>query len=156
MNKCTITTDLPQKEVFEILLKLEHNTDISTYFIENNNKHYVVSIASVENQTSIFIALNPNQSKIKQQKFDFADVCNWLFEEKKMKIGRNNLFKLLREYQILNHDNSPAKNIDKKYLFSENITTFDNGKQNSYPVTFATEEGLDFIYNILIDKSIKN
>jgi hypothetical protein len=27
---------------------------------------------------------------------------------------------------------------------------------SSYPVTFATEEGLGFIYNSLIDKSIKS
>ena len=156
MNKYTINTDLNKKEAFEILLKLESTEDISTYFIENNGKHYVVSIASAENQTSIFIALNPNQSKTKQQKFDFSDVCLWLFEEKSLKIGRNNLFKLLREYQILNHDNSPAKEIDKKYLFSESITTFDNNKANTCQMTFATIEGLDFIYNILIDKSIKN
>ena len=56
MNKYTINTDLNKKEAFDIFLKLESTDDILTYFVENNNKHYVVSIASAENQTSIFIA----------------------------------------------------------------------------------------------------
>jgi len=49
-----------------------------------------------------------------------------------------------------------TKEIDKKYLFSEVVTSYDADKISSYPVTFATEEGLMFIYNSLIDKSIKN
>jgi len=154
--KIIINTDLSQSEVFNILSKCEFQDDVATIFTENNGKHYVISSAKANDITSIFIAINPNQQKFKQEKFDFSEISEWLYKEKGLKLGRNNLFKVLRGYGILNHDNSPAKEIDKKYLFSEVVTSYDADKISSYPVTFATEEGLVFIYNSLIDKSIKN
>jgi len=154
--KIIINTDLQQSEVFNILSKCEFKDDVATIFTENNGKHYVISSAKANDTMSIFIAINPNQQKFKQEKFDFSEVSEWLYKEKQLKLGRNILFKVLRGYGILNHDNSPAKKIDKKYLFSEVVTSYDADKISSYPVTFATEEGLVFIYNSLIDKSIKN
>lgn len=153
--KIIINSELSQSEVFNILSKCDFKDDVATIFTEQNNKHYVVSSAKSNDVMSIFIAINPNQQKFKQEKFDFAEVSEWLYKEKGLKMGRNTLFKTLRNYEILNHDNSPAKNIDKKYLFSEVVTSYDADKISSYSVTFATEEGLSFIYNTLIDKSIK-
>ncbi len=149
MNRYTINTEVDLKICFGIISSLNFPDDLQTQFIEFESKNYIVTSAKSENNLN-FVILENSVIKIKD-KYSMSEVADWLTSEKGMTYGRNNMMKVLRNYGILNKDNIPIK-IDRKYLYSE-VQATDTG---THPVTFATKLGLDFIYNILIDKSIKN
>ena len=147
--KITINTNIDMKICFGIISGLEFSDDLETQFIEFEGKNYIITSAKSENNIN-FVILENSVIKVKD-KYSMSEVADWLTSEKGMTYGRNNLMKVLRNYGVLNKDNIPIK-IDRKYLYSETQIN-DSG---SYQVTFATKPGLEFIYNILIDKSIKN
>lgn len=148
MNKYAITADIDLKICFSIISNLTFSDDLQTLFYEFEGKNYIITSAKSDNNIS-FAILENTAIKVKD-KYSMSEVADWLTSEKGMAYGRNNLIKVLRSYNILNKDNIPIK-IDIKYLYSE-VQISDVG---THLVTFATKLGLEFIYNILIDKSIK-
>jgi hypothetical protein len=147
--KITINANIDMKICFVIISSLEFSDNLETQFTEFEGKNYIITSAKSENNIN-FVILENTIIKVKD-KYSMSEVADWLTSEKGMTYGRNNLMKVLRNYGVLSRDNVPIK-IDRKYLYSE-IQASDSG---TYPVTFATKLGLGFIYNILIDKSIKN
>lgn len=90
------------------------------------------------------------EMKPKAEKFDLLmDSSNYQTMEqaaKPINIGRNNLFKLLREKKILTKSNLPYQQyIDLGYfVVKENPTVINNGSQ-LYSQTYVTAKGINFL-----------
>jgi len=71
-------------------------------------------------------------------------------------IGRNKLFKLLRERQILNSKNVVyQKYVDRGYFELIRETFYRNGIKNSYFKTVVTDSGMDFLRRIIEENEPK-
>lgn len=90
----------------------------------------------------------------KAKKFDaLMDSSNYQSMEaaaKVINIGRNTLFKILREHNILTDRNLPYQQyIDRGYFVVKEYTITINGEPQMYAQTFATAKGINFLSEFL-------
>jgi phage antirepressor YoqD-like protein len=86
--------------------------------------------------------------------FDMNEVSKVL---KYDKMGRNNLFKILREKGILNADNQPyQKFVAQGYFKLVEDRKIIKGKECVFPQTVVFQKGVDFINRILKEYESEN
>lgn len=81
---------------------------------------------------------------------EFANISN-----EKLKLGRNTIFRILRELEYLMKDNRPYQKYINQGLFAvkENIITHNSGKKETIPQTFVTKKGVNYLFERL--KTVK-
>jgi group I intron endonuclease len=82
-------------------------------------------------------------------------VCHILTNGYKLKCPYNTIFKNLRELNIFYYNDDKRNLPNKKYLntyFLTEIITYDNG--NTLETILVTEDGYDFLKNLLLDNNI--
>jgi anti-repressor protein len=70
-------------------------------------------------------------------------------------IGRNKLFQILREYSILEEDNTPYQAYIDRELFdvvAKQVLPSYSKKKKYEPVTLVTDKGLVFLHKFLLEK----
>ncbi len=112
--------------------------------LQEENARSLAIIAQLEPKAKTFDTLMGTD-----EVFSMAKAANILSINHK--IGRNRLFRTLRNRRILKGDNSPyQEHIDaKRFRVAETLWTDPHGKDHARAQTFVTSRGMDFLRRLL-------